>query len=156
MLSYSLAENSSPSVYCLAEYLFQHTSDNKNMCRSTSGWIHLLSSRLSLLVKGLTILLAEFPFQSSLSEKCLLTAYFSCQLTKCLAECPFQHAKCIFLYFCLAEFPFQSRSLREVLAEHIFQLLKCYVLLNTRFSRDNALISFIGAVPITEDYVLKL
>ena len=96
------------------------------------------------LVNELTNLLAEFPFQSSLTEKCLLTAYFSCQLSRCLAECPFQHAKRIFLYSCLAEFPFQSRSLREVLANNIFQLLECYVLLNTRFSSHNALFSLLG------------
>ena len=72
------------------------------------------------LVNELTKLLAEFPFQSSLAEKCLLIAYFSCQLSRCLAECPFQHAKRIFLYSCLAECPFKSRSFkRRACRQHI-------------------------------------
>ncbi len=83
------------------------------------------------LVNELTNLLAEFPFQSSLTEKCLLTAYFSYQLSRCLAECPFQHAKRIFLYSCLAECPFQSRSFkRSACRQHIsvaWNVMSCWI-----------------------------
>ncbi len=82
------------------------------------------------LVKELTIYLLNSRF-SQVSEKCLLTAYSSCQLIKCLAECPFQHAKRIFLYFCLAECPFQSRSFkRSACRQHIsvaWSVMSCWI-----------------------------